>query len=278
MSYRIVVDSCCELQEQYKSDDRFRSVPLTLEVGDYKVVDDESFNQKEFIEKVATSTQVPRSACPSPEQFMEAYRGEEDEVYVVTLSSHLSGSYNSAEVGKNLYLEKYGAKKIHVVDSESASCGETQLAMRIMQYKEAGLSFEDTVKKVETFKRRMRTYFVLDNLETFRKNGRLSGVKALTVSALNIKPIMVGVFGSVEQKGQAIGTNKALAKMADYVIADVPDTKTRTLMITHCNCPKRAEYMLDLMKKRATYKDIVVMDMAGVSTMYANDGGIIVTL
>lgn len=278
MSYRIVVDSCCELQEQYKNDDRFRSVPLTLEVGDYKVVDDESFNQKEFIEKVASSPQVPRSACPSPEQFMEAYRGEEDEVYVVTLSSHLSGSYNSAEVGKNLYLEKYDAKKIHVVDSESASCGETQLAMLIMQYKEEGLSFEDTVKKVETFKRRMRTYFVLDNLETFRKNGRISGVKALTASALNIKPIMVGVFGSVEQKGQAIGTNKALTKMADYVIADVPDTKTRTLMITHCNCPQRAEYMLDLMKKRATYKDIVVMDMAGVSTMYANDGGIIVTL
>ena len=278
MSYRIVVYSCCELQEQYKNDDRFRSVPLTLEVGDYKVVDDESFNQKEFIEKVASSPQVPRSACPSPEQFMEAYRGEEDEVYVVTLSSHLSGSYNSAEVGKNLYLEKYGTKKIHVVDSESASCGETQLAMRIMQYKEAGLSYEDTVKKVETFKRRMRTYFVLDNLETFRKNGRISGVKALTVSALNIKPIMVGVFGSIEQKGQAIGTNKALTKMADYVVADVPDTKTRTLMITHCNCPERAEYMLDLMKKRATYKDIVVMDMAGVSTMYANDGGIIVTL
>lgn len=278
MSYRIVVDSCCELQEQYKNDDRFRSVPLTLEVGDYKVVDDESFNQKEFIEKVASSPQVPRSACPSPEQFMEAYWGEEDEVYVVTLSSHLSGSYNSAEVGKNLYLEKYDAKKIHVVDSESASCGETQLAMLIMQYKEEGLSFEDTVKKVETFKRRMRTYFVLDNLETFRKNGRISGVKALTASALNIKPIMVGVFGSVEQKGQAIGTNKALTKMADYVIADVPDTKTRTLMITHCNCPQRAEYMLDLMKKRATYKDIVVMDMAGVSTMYANDGGIIVTL
>ena len=278
MSYKIVVDSCCELQEQYKNDDRFRSVPLTLEVGDYKVVDDESFNQKEFIEKVASSPQVPRSACPSPEQFMNAYQGEEDEVYVVTLSSHLSGSYNSAEVGKDLYFEKYGAKKIHVVDSESASCGETQLAMRIMQYKEAGLSFEDTVKKVETFKRRMRTYFVLDNLETFRKNGRISGVKALTASALNIKPIMVGVFGSIEQKGQAIGTNKALTKMADYVVSDVPDTKTRTLMITHCNCPERAEYMLNLMKKRASYKDIVVMDMAGVSTMYANDGGIIVTL
>lgn len=278
MSYRIVVDSCCELQEQYKNDDRFRFVPLTLEVGDYKVVDDENFNQKEFLENVASCPLCPKSACPSPEKYMEAYRCDADEVYVVTLSSHLSGSYNSAEVGKKLYAEKYGDKKIHVVDSESASCGETQLAMKIMNYKEAGLSFEETVKKVETFKRRMRTYFVLDNLETLRKNGRMTGVKALVATALNIKPVMVGTFGTIEQRGQAIGTNKALAKMADHLISDVPETKDRTLMITHCNCPERAEYMRSLMEKRASFKDVVIMDMAGVSSMYANDGGIIVTL
>ena len=278
MSYRIVVDSCCELQEQYKNDDRFRFVPLTLEVGDYKVVDDENFNQKEFLENVASCPLCPKSACPSPEKYMEAYTCDADEVYVVTLSSHLSGSYNSAEVGKKLYTEKYGDKKIHVVDSESASCGETQLAMKIMKYKEAGLSFEETIKKVETFKRRMRTYFVLDNLETLRKNGRMTGVKALVATALNIKPVMVGTFGEIEQRGQAIGTNKALAKMADHLISDVPDTKDRTLMITHCNCPERAEYMRSLMEKRASFKDVVIMDTAGVSSMYANDGGIIVTL
>ena len=164
MGYKIVVDSCCELKEQYKNDDRFRSVPLKLEVGDYKILDDENFNQKEFLEKVASCPECPKSACPSPETYMEAYHGDEEEVYVVTLSSHLSGSYNSAEVGKDMYIEKYGAKKIHVVDSESASCGETQLAMMILAYKEAGVSFEETVQRVEEFKLKMRTYFVLDNL------------------------------------------------------------------------------------------------------------------
>lgn len=278
MSYRIVVDSCCELQEQYRNDDRFRIVPLRLEVGDYKVTDDETFDQKEFLRQVASCPQCPKSACPSPEKYREAYHCEAQEVYVVTLSSHLSGSYNSAEVGKDMYLEKYGEKKIHVVDSESASCGETQLAMRIMQCKEEGLSFEETVKKIETFKRRMRTYFVLDNLETLRKNGRLTGVKALVVSALNIKPVMVGTFGQIEQRGQAIGTNKALARMADCLVADVPNPQERTLMISHCNCPERAQYMKSLMEKRASYKDIVIMDTAGVSSMYANDGGVIVTL
>lgn len=278
MKYKIVVDSCCELPEKYKKDERFQIVPLGLEVGDYAIWDDETFNQKEFLEKVAAYPQCPKSSCPSPEKYMEAYHCEADEIYVVTLSSHLSGSYNSAELGKNLYFEKYGEKKIHVVDSESASCGETQIAMRIMRYKEKGLSFEETVEKIEVFKRRMRTYFVLDNLETLRKNGRLTGVKALVASTLNIKPVMVGNLGVIEQKSQAIGINKALAKMADCILADVHHPEKRTLMITHCNCPERAQYMRTLMEKRAAYRKVVIMDTAGVSTMYANDGGIIITL
>ena len=278
MSYKIVVDSCCELPETYKNDSRFQSVPLGLEVGDYVISDDESFNQKEFLKKVADYPFCPKSSCPSPEKFLEAYHDEAEEIYAVTLSSHLSGSYNSAELAKNLYAERYGEKKIHVVDSESASCGETQLVEKIIACKEAGLSFEETVKLVETFKREMRTYFVLDNLETLRKNGRLSGVKALVASTLNIKPVMVGNLGVIEQKGQAIGINKALARMADCIVKDVENPKERTLMITHCNCPERAEFMRSLMEKRASFREVLIMDTAGVSSMYANDGGVIVTL
>ena len=275
MSYKIVVDSCCELPETYKNDSRFQSVPLGLEVGDYVISDDESFNQKEFLTKVADYPFCPKSSCPSPEKFLEAYHDEAEEIYAVTLSSHLSGSYNSAELAKNLYAERYGEKKIHVVDSESASCGETQLVEKIIACKEEGLSFEETVKLVETFKREMRTYFVL---ETLRKNGRLSGVKALVASTLSIKPVMVGNLGVIEQKGQAIGINKALAKMADCLVKDVGNPQERTLMITHCNCPERAEFMRSLMEKRASFREALIMDTAGVSSMYANDGGVIVTL
>lgn len=278
MSYKIVVDSCCELPESYKNDSRFQIVPLGLEVGEYVILDDENFDQKVFLKKVADYPLCPKSSCPSPEKFMEAYHDEADEIYAVTLSSHLSGSYNSAELAKSLYAEKYGKKKIHVIDSESASCGETQLVEEILVCKEKGLSFEDTVKRVEDFKRKMRTYFVLDNLETLRKNGRLSGVKALVASTLNIKPVMVGNLGVIEQKGQAIGINKALAKMADCIVNDVENPQERMLMITHCNCPERAEFMRSLMEKRASYRDVLIMDTAGVSSMYANDGGVIVTL
>ena len=99
MSFKIVVDSCCELPEEYLQDPRFEIVPLGLEVGDYQIQDDENFNQAEFLKKVAEYPKCPKSACPSPERFREAYRTDAEHVYVITLSSHLSGSYNSAVLG-----------------------------------------------------------------------------------------------------------------------------------------------------------------------------------
>lgn len=277
MSYKIVVDSCCELPEELIKDERFEIVPLGLEVGDYQIMDDEHFDQAEFLQKVADYPKSPKSSCPSPERFMEAYRVEAEHVYAVTLSSHLSGTYNSAELGRKLYLEKYGEKQIHIVDSESASCGETQIAMKIMELEEAGLPFEQIVEQIEAFRSSICTYFVLDNLETLRKNGRLSGVKALVASTLNIKPVMAGDKGVIVQKGQGIGIKKALAKMAEYVVAEVKNPETRCLMITHCNAPERAEQLKKMITRSKAYKSVLIMDTRGVSSMYANNGGVIVT-
>lgn len=278
MSYKIVVDSCCELPEQYKKDARFQFVPLGLEVGEYRIMDDENFNQAEFLAQVAACPQCPKSSCPSPEKYMEAYQTDAENVFVVTLSSHLSGSYNSAVLGKNLYHEQFGEKNIYVCDSESASCGETQYALKAMELQEKGLSFEETISELEAFREELKTYFILDNLETLRKNGRLSGVKAMVVSTLNIKPIMMGDHGVIAQKSQAIGIKKAMAKLTEILAKEVPDSQDRTLMISHCNCPDRAEYMKNLLLSKMNFRDIIILDTAGISSMYANDGGIIITV
>lgn len=209
---------------------------------------------------------------------MEAYRTEAENVFVITLSSHLSGSYNSAALGKNLYHEQYGEKNICIFDSESASSGETQYALKAMELQEKGLSFEDTVKELEAFREEMRTYFILDNLETLRKNGRLTGVKAMVVSTLNIKPIMCGDHGVIKQKSQAVGMKKAIIKLAGIMVSEVPDMKDRTLMISHCNCPDRAAFVKKELLARTEVKDVIIMDTAGISSMYANDGGVIVTI
>lgn len=279
MSYKIVVDSCCELPESLKKDSRFEIVPLTLIVGEtYEKEDDADFNQRKFLDAVAACPTCPKSACPSPERYMQAFETEAEHVYAVTLSSRLSGSYNSAELGKKLYHEKHGEKDIYIVDSKSASCGETQLAMKIAEWEDAGLSFEEITGKIEAYVKNMNTYFVLENLDTLRKNGRLTGVKALVASTLNIKPVMGADDGNIIQLGQCIGMKKALAKLVDFALKDAVNPEQKTLMITHCNNPRGAESVRAQFEERVRFKRVLVMDTAGISSMYANDGGVIVTI
>ncbi len=278
MKYKIVVDSCCELPKEYLSDERFERVPLGIEVGDYHILDDETFDQAEFLKRVAAYPKCPKSFCPSPERFMEAYHTEAEHVFAVTLSSKLSGSYNSAELGKRLYLEHYGEKKIHVVDSESASGGEAQIALKLLELEEEGLSFEEIVEKIEAFRDEMNTYFVLDNLETLRKNGRLSSVKAVVASTINIKPVMGADKGTIYQRGQGIGMKKALAKMADMIAGELMDAAKKRIIITHCNAAERAQTVKRLLESKVSVREILVMDTAGISSMYANDGGVIVAV
>ena len=279
MSYKIVVDSCCELPNELKKDLRFETVPLTLIVGDkYEKEDDENFNQKEFLEIVAASSECAKSACPSPERYMNAYKTDAEHVYVVTLSSQLSGSYNSAVVGKDLYHENFGEKDIYVVDSKSASGGETQLVLKLVEWEEQGFSFKEITQKIEEYVQNMNTYFVLENLDTLRKNGRLSGVKSIVASTLNIKPVMGAENGNIIQLGQCIGMKKALAKMVEIAAKEMVAPETKSLIITHCNNIKAAESVKTQLEAKASFKQVIIMDTAGLSSLYANDGGIIITI
>ena len=277
MSFKIVVDSCCDLPVEYRKDNRFQVVPLILQIDEHIVVDDDTFDQADYLAKVAASDNCAKTACPSPELYMEAYTGDFDDVYVVTLSSKLSGSYNSALLGKNLYHEEKGDKNIHIFDSLSACCGEAQIAIKAFELASMGLSFEEDVAEVEKYRDEMLTYFVLDSLETLRKNGRLTGVKAIVATTLNIKPVCCGVKGEIVQKSQGIGIRKALMKMTELVAAELKDPESKTLMITHVNCYERACVVRDLLLKKIPFKKSIIVDAAGVSTTYAGDGGIVVT-
>lgn len=279
MSYKIVVDSCAELTEEMKATGLFEIAPLGLEVDDYHIIDDETFDQAEFLKKVAESPNCPKSSCPSPEAYMQGYHCDAERVYVVTITAELSGSYNSAVLGKNLYNEEYGEKDIYVFNSKSASIGETLIAKKIMEFEEAGMTFPEVIEAVEDYIEGQNTYFVLESLETLRKNGRLTGIKAVAATVLNIKPVMGATpNGVICQLGQARGINKALQKMVDAAVADLKDGENKTLAISHCNCPERAEYVKKLFTDKAKVKDVFIRDTSGVSTLYANDGGVIIAI
>lgn len=279
MSYKIVVDSCGELPERCKQDEHFESVPLVLDIDGHLVVDDETFDQADFLRRVAASPNCPKSSCPSPQRYVEAFTCEAEHVYAVTLSAELSGSCNSAELGKKLYQEEKGEKKIHVFNSRSASIGETLIALKIEACEKAGMAFEEVVKTVEDYIAGQNTYFVLESLEALRKNGRLSNLKAFVANALNIKPVMGATpIGTICQLDQARGITRALKKMVEYIAKDLKDPSEKTLAISHCNCRQRAEMVKEEILKQISVKDVLILDTAGVSSLYASDGGIIVVV
>lgn len=277
MGYKIIVDSCGELPEELKKDIRIQSVPLELDVDDYHVVDDESFCQPEFLKKVKESPNCPKSACPSPQKYYDAFTSDAEHIYAITLSSQLSGSYNSALTAKQMFEADFPGKKVYVFDSRSASVGETLIAIKVQELEEAGCSFDEVVQQAEQYIDSQQTYFVLETLDTLRKNGRLSNLKAFVAGVLSIKPVMGSTpEGTICQLAQARGMNKALERMVEEIKERTKNSAGRVLAISHCNCPKRAEKVREQIEKVMQFQRIFIVETAGVSSMYANDGGIIV--
>lgn len=279
MDYVIVMDSCGEQTDEMKKDERVVRASLTMQVDEYEFVDDDTFDQSDFLKKVAASPNCPKSACPSPEFYKEAFAKSGNRAYAVTLSAELSGSYNSAMLARDMLLEERPEMKIYVFNSRSASIGETLITRKIQELEAEGMPFEELVETVEAYIDSQHTYFVLENLETLRKNGRLSNVKAFFASALKIKPVMGATpEGTIMQLDQARGINKALVKMVDYVVEQADDAQNKVLAISHCNCKERGEMVHDALLERMKVKDVIFLDTAGISSMYANDGGIIVVI
>ncbi len=277
--YKIIIDSCGELTTEMKNSQNFCNVALTLEIDGESIMDDESFDQISFLKKVELSQGAPKSACPSPDAYMKAMEGEQDNIYIVTLSAMLSGSYNSACLARDLFLEDNENKNIHVFDSKSASIGETLIGLKIAELEGEGKSFDEVVELVEKYIEQQHTFFVLESLDTLRKAGRLSNLKAAIAGTLNIKPIMGSTDeGSIQQLSQARGMIKAIDKMAQCLVDVSGDTKNKILAISHCNNPVKAAELKDKMLSVAEFKDVIVLDTAGVSSMYANDGGLIMVV
>ncbi len=276
MAIKIVVDSCCDVTPQMKNDMNLSIAPLTLYVEDKTFVDDETLDIQDLLQSMKKSKKAAKTACPSPEEYMNLYKGE-DSVFVVTLSSALSGSYNSAVLAKKMLLEEVGNKFIHVFDSLSACVGETLVSLKISELASNGLSETEIVQKVNDYIKEMKTLFLLENLDNLVKNGRINPVIAKIISVLNIRPIMGSTDeGTIQLVEKARGFKKAFTRLAEIIGEQGEQIEDKVLGIAHCNCFERALAFKEEALKRYNFKDIVIVEMRGVSTIYANDGGIVI--
>ena len=275
MSFKIIVDSCCDLTPAQLREECFLSVPLRIQVGRHTVVDDASFDQADLLWRMKECQSAPRTACPSPAQYLDAFDCGADDVYVVTLSALLSGSHNAAAQARLLWLEEHPNARVHIFNSCSASAGEVLVALKIQELACSGMDFTTVVSHVSRYINEMETYFVLETLDNLKKNGRLTKTQALVTSTLKIKLLMGATpEGEICKRGQALSVKQALSKMVSLMAAD-PKHAGRRLAITHCNCLERAFYLKELALKQCRFEQVVISDTGGIATVYANDGGVV---
>lgn len=282
MSYKIVVDSCCDLTQDMKKWDNLQVVPLTLEIGDYRIFDDENFDQDDFIRRTRESSVVGKSACPSPEAFKQAYEGDYDDIYVLTITSKLSGTYNSALQGKALYEEEYGdTKNIHVFDSRATSGLETIVAQKIKELADSGAEFKQVVDTVEDYiVNHTGLYFCLESLDVLKNNGRLFALAATLLEKIRVKLVCKRTEeGNISLAGQDLTINRALTKMANFMAEklDGKDVSGKTLVIAHVCCEDRAKLVADKISAKMNFGNVTILKASGLNSLYAADGGIIVS-
>ncbi len=275
----VIVDSGCDINADLVEGENcaLEYIPLSLQLEDRVYIDDDTLDIDEFIENMSRVPTGVKTAAPSPLLFIEKFK-RDGSVFVVTLSSKLSGTYQSAMTAKKMYLEEYGKKFIHIFDSLSASIGEGLIALKISEFAKKGLSNLEIVESVNHFMKNMRTYFILDRFDNLVKTGRINPAIAKIASLLNIKPICTEKNGEIAMMDKARGYNKAVRRMIEIIRENTPNLENAIVGISHVKCYEKAVALKDDILRAIRVKDVFITEARGIVTTYANKGGVVVSV
>ncbi|MEI6580291.1 MAG: DegV family protein [Eubacteriales bacterium] len=276
MKYQLIVDSCCELTEDLKESLHAISIPLKMLIGDDEYVDDENLDIENFLNVLKDVKVLPKSSCPSPGDYADAFiKSDADYIFAVTLSSKLSGSYNSAMQGKAIAEE--AGKKVHIFDSKSASASELLISLKIKELIESGLNTDEIIAKTDEFIQGSKIFFVLEKNDNLVKNGRMNAFLGKALAALNIR-LILGSDGDGNIKLVSKvrgGSANAISELAQKIADSSGLTRGQTLVITHCQNPQAVKALVAKVKQTCSFKQIIIMPTGGLSSMYADIGGVL---
>lgn len=275
MKIKIVADSCCDVNPEVLKETKLELVPLTIEVNGKRYRDDSELDIDNLIREMKESDQAPKTSCPSPQDFIEAYKGEES-VFVVTISSKLSGTYRSAMLAKELFLEEVGNKFIHVFDSFSGSVGETLVSLKISELVHKGLKEMEIVEKVNDYIKEMKTFFTIKSLDNLVKAGRVSHLAAKVSSMLSVRLIMAEKNGEIQLHEKVIGAKRVFKRLVEVIGEQGQNLEEKILGIAHCNCLDKALAFKEEVLKRYNFKDVIIVKTGGISSVYAGEGGLVI--
>lgn len=273
MDKHIIVDSCTDLNNEIK--DFFETIPLTILVDDEEIIDlnlDTDF----LLEKIKKSKFSLKTACPSPGEYFDLFK-KYKESFVVTLSDKLSGSYNSAIAASKMLAENVPDSFVHVFNSKSAAVAQSLIGIKIKELIESNHSKEEIVVMTTSYIEKLKTMFILESYEHLAKAGRLSKIKASFATFLHICPIMHATKdGEIGVLDKVRGKRKAFNRLIELIGEDTVDYKNTLLGITHVNALDRAIKLKEEIMAVYPFKEVMIFEARGISTVYADDGGIII--
>lgn len=272
---KIVVDSSCDLTQEFAKKHDIAIVPLSVNVNNIEFVDDYTLELDKLLYNIKLAPTEGKSSCPSPAAYLAAFNGHKN-IIVITLSSNVSGSHNSAVLAKQMYEADVEGSSVYILDSHSASAGEVCLTHKLLDLLKEDLTFKQICEKIETIKNNTKTYFILDDMETLIKNGRIKGLKALLVEKLNLKVIMTQKEGFIVPHSTSRGLKKAISNMAKLVNKESKENKAKKLFISNVNASDKIKIFLEQLKDKDMYDTIEINTFSGLSAMYANNGGIVI--
>jgi DegV family protein with EDD domain len=275
MDFKIIVDSCCDLTKDLRERFNISTAPLSIDVGDRHFIDDENLDREGLLDAMRNSSDAPKTASPGPGPFLDLYR-KYDNIFVVTLSKELSATYQNAMLAKKMILEEAEDKLIKVFNSFSATVGETMIAYKLGELIEAGFNRDEIIEKTEKYIEEMQTLFVLDSLDNLIKAGRMGKLKGKIASFFNIKPVLGATpDGTITLVDKARGSKRAIRKLIEKIGERGENLEEKVLGIAHCNALEKAEYIKGKAAEKYNFREIIIVETAGISTVYANEGGIV---
>lgn len=272
MKRKIVADSSCDIWELNDVD--FAVAPMTISTDNKHYVDNQELDVRLMSEDLAKYKGISHTACPSVGSWLDCYEGY-DEVFVVTLTGAMSGTYNSAMTAKGIYEEENENVKVHVFDSLSTGPEMRLLIEKLKEMIEEDLTFEEIVEKGQNYLKHTRLFFALKSLHNFAMNGRVNKAVASAIGVLNISIFATASEeGTIQQISKCRGEKKVVRSMIEHLEnAGYHGGKVR---ISHADNLKLAHNVRDKILELYPHADIIVYPMGGLCTYYAEIGGLLV--
>lgn len=279
MIWNIVSDSSCDLRTSAFHSDRvlFHSVPLRIQVGDQEFVDNDDLSVPEMLRAMAAEKSASSSACPSPADFAKAFEAGDCTV-CFTISSNLSGTYNSAIMARDMVLEEYPEKRVCVIDSR-ATAGAMVLLIRrakeLMEADETG-DFDGICAQLRLYQAALRTCFTLENFDNLIKNGRMRPLVGTLLHSLGIHVIADATpQGTIHVADKARGEAKTFRSITALMRAS-KECDGAEVVISHCENLEGAMKLKQQILEDLSVKQVEIISCRGLTSFYAMEKGLIV--